>query len=622
MGLNNFAGGCNPPSNGNPPGGMPSGGNPFNSVFGTNQTDATEYLINYNDKFKVDGNCLFRDEIVKQTIATLIGKNKPNALLVGPAGVGKTKIVEDIAYRLANNDALIPDTLKGYTIYELPLSNIVAGSGIVGQVEEKIKDVIEFITDKKNKAIMFIDEIHQLVGDSQTYEKIAQILKPALARGDIKVIGATTVQEAVNLTEDPAFNRRFSRIIVDELSREQTIEILRKSKASFITHYANKIAINDDILETIAILADQYKTAGSHRPDNAITLLDRTLGGAIVARKAQEKKAIEQNDTQTLQLLQSSPIIPITELKIRKTAVKLMTGCNTHSDLDIDHLIDSLSTIKGQDDIITTIVKHLRNRESNLFPKEKPMVLLFAGPSGVGKTEVTKIIANELTDMKPITLNMTEYHSSASINRIIGAPAGYVGSDSHGELPFDNLESNPYQVILLDEFEKGNPAVQKLFYSAFDEGYIKTSNGRIIDFSKSIIIATTNAGHTERKSSMGFTSANKTDISKSDKVNMLSKWFDLALLNRFEDIIVFNELSKDIYKEILIDKYHREITRIRAEKNRVSLLDDIPDDKLEEIINKTYIPEFGARPVEKAVREYIEEQAFATTNNTQLLQKQ
>ena len=432
-------------------------------------------------------------------------------------------------------------------------------------------------------------------------------MKPVLARGDIRVIGATTLQEAGNLTDDPALHRRFSRVIVDELSREQTVEILKQSKSGFFKHYGNKIAIPDSILETVCFLADQYRPAGSHRPDNAITLLDRTIGDAFVRRKKQEVEA--QSNPMLKQALQNMPLIPITENQLKTTAHRLMTGCSKKNTLDIASLTDKLSRIKGQDDIIKIITKLIVRHDAPLFPKNKPLALLFAGSSGVGKTEVVKILANEMTNAKPITLNMTEYHSPASINRIIGSPAGYVGSDSHAELPFDCLESNPYQVILLDELEKADKSVQRLFMQAFDEGEIKTAKGKVIDFSKAIIIATTNAGHKERSNTLGF-ATQTSKASEATVVATLSQWFDTEFLNRFDKILNFNDLSKEDYAEILQNKYKTEVARIRKETHRVKLVDEIPDDKLEELVETTYVPAFGARPAEKAAREYIEEQAI------------
>lgn len=601
MGMNNFTGN----NNTNNPTGMPTGiSNPFAQQ---DTVDATEYLINYNDKFANNGKAMFRDAVVSQTMAVLLGKNKPNALLIGSAGVGKTKIAEDIAYRLATKDPSVPDKLLGSVIYELPLSNIVAGSGIVGQLEEKAKAVIDFISDPNNHAILFIDEIHQLINDSQVYDKIAQILKPALARGDMKIIGATTLQEATNLASDPAFNRRFSRVIVDELTNEQTVEILEKSTSSYMNHYNNKVTIDNSILPMVVEIANQYGASGNHRPDTAITLLDRACGDAIVARKAQELAAA--NDPTLLQAIKATPYVAITAKQLKRTAIALMTGHSKKDVMDKDTMLAKLDVIKGQDDVIKTIVDALAKDDKALYPRTKPLTFLFAGASGVGKTEVTKIIAEELTGTKPITLNMPEFHSSASINRIIGAPAGYVGSDSHAELPFDILESNPYQVILLDEFEKANRSVQTLFMGAFDEGNIKTSKGRIVDFSKAIIIATTNANHTTGKSNhIGFNAVQSKANNHRQAISDLAGWFPPELLNRFNMILTFNNIDKKQYKEILKDTYKRDIIRIKA-NHRIALPDELDDITLDKMVEDTYVPEFGARPAKRAIRDYIEENA-------------
>ena len=609
MGFTNLTSG-NDQNNGNPPAG--SGGN-ASALLGNPMdmtVDPTDDLINYNEKFKTAGPTLFRDSVIQQLLGVLIAKNKPNAILAGPAGVGKTKIVEDIAFRIATDDPLIPDKLKGYTIWELPLSNLVSGASLVGQLEEKARLLIEFLKDPKEKTILFIDEIHQLVSStSPIYQKIAQILKPALARGEIRVIGATTTQEAKDLMDDPAFNRRFSKIIVDELTKSQTIEILKAAKAGFMAYHDYKIALDDSLLPTVVELADEYRPAGSHRPDNALTLMDRSIGDAIVNRKHQEVQ-LSKDPAQAAMLAALKQIvqIPITERQVRQTAIKLATGNSKPELLDVPKLTDALSAIKGQDKIITHLIKELRKHEMNLVPSNQPMTLLFIGPSGVGKTEVTKIIAKELTGCMPIVLNMTEYNSPASVNRIIGSAAGYVGSDSHAELPFDSLESNPYQIILLDEFEKCDDAVQKLFMQVFDEGTLKTNRGNTIDFSRSIIIATTNAGHQVQKNPLGFTTAKSQEV-KTD-LKDLSASFDLALLNRFKERITFQPIEKETYREILISKYHRLLTDIRAKNSRITLPDDIPDDVLDEMVERTYVPEFGARPANKAVEDYIYDQVL------------
>lgn len=580
--------------------------------------DIMNLFINYNTKFQTREKVLFRDKIIEQLLSILIGKDKPNALLIGPAGTGKTAIVETIAQMLATDDPMIPTQLQGYTIWELPLANVVAGASLVGQLEENVKMVIAKMEDPNEKAILFIDEIHQILGDSQTYTKIAQILKPALARGNMHVIGATTLQEANVMAKDPAFNRRFSRVLVNELTRPQTVEILKKSKPNFIQHYFNQVLIDDTLLTTVATLADQYRPVGSHRPDNALTLLDRTIGEAVVNRQVklttlQQKIKDDPNDTASntmLAALQANPFISITDAQLKKTAIALATGNSKQDTIDLTQVKQEFSRIKGQDDAVQESIKMIARRESNLFPSTRPVTMMFIGPSGVGKTEIAKIIAKELTGQKPIILNMTEYSDESTINRIIGAPAGYVGSDSHTELPFDELESNPYAVILLDEFEKAHASVQRLFYTVFDEGNLTDNHGKLIDFSKSIIIATTNAGFQEIKHTMGFGEHTKTKEQAS--IEELSKFFDPALINRFTYKIQFNTISKDIYRDIVANTYEKEAARIKADNHRIQIPDILSDVELNELTEKTYHEAFGARPAYNAVKTFIEDMVFQT----------
>lgn len=619
MPLNDLTGKSNNDNNNNNGGGMgiciiqPSAPNSKD----TDENEALDLLINYNERFKNSGTVLFRDNVIRQTLSTLICKNKPNALLVGQAGVGKTKIVEDIAYRLTSNDNLIPDNLKGFTIYELPLSNIMVGSSLVGQLEAKVQSVVDFISDENNKAILFIDEIHQLIGSNSSdhYQKVAQILKPALARGDFRCIGATTLQESTALFKDPAFNRRFSRLIVDELTQSQTVEILKHTLTSYLVHYNSKFSISDAVLESIVPIADQYTNIGSHRPDNALTLLDRTIASEILARKVKECELTEKaNDPDAniataaktaLQALMAIPSVNITENKVRNTAIRMMKGNAEQDNTNFDELKQNLSHIKGQDDVIENILKVIKNHEKGLFPSKKPMTFLFTGTSGVGKTEITKIIAETITGKKPIIINMTEFSHASAINNIIGSNIGYIGSESKMELPFDCLESNPYQIILLDEFEKGHKEVQRLFMRVFDEGLLKTNRGTTIDFSKAIIIATTNAAHKEVRKSFGF--GNKAPESKKSEIEELKKWFDPELLNRFEHIINFNTISVDTYIDIIKDIYATETARIMKLNRNCCFKPEIDDESLQKMKDE-YVEDFGARPAFNIVREYIENQ--------------
>ncbi len=564
-----------------------------------------EILINYNEKFKNATPTLFRDDVIRQTISCLISMIKANALLVGAAGVGKTKIVEDIARRIAQSDPSIPDNLKDFTIWELPLAALVADTGIRGQLEEKVLAVIEYMSDPKNKAILFIDEIHRLMDShDSTYKAVAQIFKPALARGDIKVIGATTLQESKVLQNDPAFERRFTKVLVDELTKEQTYEILKIMAGSFFTHYQHKLTLNDTVLEETVKIASQYMTG--HRPDNAITLLDRSLADAVIRRKRLELDA--KSDPIAKQIVDANPQPSLTIRDVKKTAIKLATGNSESHEFVMQDVKNALAPIKGQDDIITDVLDILNRDALALFPREKPLTLLFTGNSGVGKTEICKIIAKEMTGSKPIILNMTEYNDSMSLSKITGSSRGYVGSEDNNELPFDILESNPFQIILLDEFEKASKPVQRLFMQVFDEGVMKTALGKELDFSKTIIIATTNAGHTNKANPIGFV----TDDDKTASISELGQDFDMELLNRFTKVINFHAIDKPTYREILADIYTREIADIKDTHSSMTYLSDTIDDAdLDKLVSDSYQAEFGARPAKKAIRAFIEDTVLA-----------
>jgi ATP-dependent Clp protease ATP-binding subunit ClpA len=622
MGLSNFTpdgsdddkgngggGGSSPPQF--PAMGMPSSGG--------SADDVKELLIDYNERFKNAGPTMFRDTLIEQVLSVIISKTKPNALLVGSAGVGKTKIIEDIARRIALGDTLIPDQLKDYTIYELPIANVIAGTGIVGSLEEKVKAIVEFASDPKNKVILFMDEIHQITGGSGSHgdatgRKISQILKPALARGDMSVIGATTSTESRAFDEDPAFARRFTRLIVDELSVEQTQDVMATVRPSLIAHYRHQIGVSDDVLAETVRIAEENSRAGQHRPDNAITLLDRAMADRVLEQKKLIAQAENAGDTALAQTLRSIPQVPLTSRRVLDVAKRLMTGNAQRKDLDVVALGATLtSRLQGQDDVLAKLTDRLAREELALFPTKTPMTWMFAGASGVGKTETAKIIAEQMTGTEPIILNMTEFHSGWSTSKIIGAPPGYVGSDSNQELPFDTLESNPHRVILLDEFEKADKAVQRLFLSAFDEGYIRNAYGKMLDFSKALVIATTNAARdTLDGKQIGFGSSPKT-ISNRSLNTALAQFFDTELLGRFSLIVGFNPIDEPTYRQIMAADYGRQRERIVEAKPRLAqvLPASMPDDELRAIGEITYVDSQGARPARKAVRSWIEDRLLA-----------
>lgn len=601
----------NPNNPGNPSTpGVPGGIN-INIGGGTqsaNTDDVQEHLINYNERFKNAHPALFRDAVVNQTIEILMSKTKPNALLVGAAGVGKTMIVEDIARRIAQGD--VPDQLKDATIYELPISSLISGASLVGQLEERIEGIIQFASNPDNQAILFIDEIHQITKDGDhTLNKIAQMLKPALARGDMHVIGATTSQEARQLDSDPAFKRRFSQCIVAELSAAQTRDVIEHVLPTYIAHYRGVVDVDTPshpdeatVLDTIVAYADEYNRVKNHRPDNALTLLDKAM--SHVARMHQEMQS------------QGVPVpnsLPLTEATVIRIAKQLMTGHIEHNLTDMDQLAKNLSVIQGQDHVIEQVLRRIRGRDIGAFPQRVPMSWLFAGASGVGKTRVAEIVAETLTHTTPIMLNMAEYHESSSINRIIGSPAGYVGSDSNKEKPLDSLESNPYQVIVLDEFEKAHRDVQNLFLAAFDKGVIDTASGKTIDLSKAIVVATTNAGRdTLGKAALGFNSDgdNTAATLKPDEIaKQLGQAFPKELVARFSYVTAFNRISRKVYTTCLVQHYEREYSRIAQTKPLLAqhLPEVLDDETVAKLVDSSYVADHGVRPARRAVETYITE---------------
>lgn len=620
MGLSNFTSGSDDDKNNS--GGTPPGFPPMGAPASSNNQDddvAKELLVDYNEKFKNADPTLFRDVLIEQVLSVLISKNKPNALLKGSAGVGKTRIVEDIARRIELGDTLIPDQLKGHTVYELPITNLIAGSGIRGQLEEKVQAIVAFVSDPKNKVILFIDEIHQITGGSSTGSShearlISQILKPALARGDMHVIGATTSNESRAFDDDPAFARRFTQLIVDELTVEQTLAVLGTVRPGLVAHYNHKIMVADDVLTETVRIAEENSRAGQHRPDNAITLLDRAMADRVLEQKKLIVQAEAAGDTALVATLRSIPQVPLTAKRVLDVAKRLMTGNAQRPDFDVATLRGTLmNRLQGQADVLEKLVDRLAREELDLFPTKTPKTWMLAGASGVGKTETAKIIAEQMTGTEPIILNMTEFHSEWSTSKIIGSPPGYVGSDSNQELPFDTLESNPHRVILLDEFEKADKAVQRLFLSAFDEGYIRNARGKLLDFSKALVICTTNAAREALSGShIGFGSA-PTAVSHKSLTKALSEHFDAELLGRFSLVVGFNPIDEETYRNIMAADYVRQRERILDVKPRLAqaLPTSMPDDEVRAVAERTFVDSQGARPAGKAVRVWIEDRLLA-----------
>ena len=604
-------------TNGNPPSGnIPNGNLNFGNRYQPNPNpgpDVPDCLLNMNDRFKHKSNCKFREDVIDQTLSVLIGQEKPNPLLIGEAGVGKTKIAEELAHRLANNHVTIPDMIRGFVIFGFQPSNLVAGSGIRGQLEEKVKELLEFASDKKNKVILFIDEIHMLFSGDPSYEQISQILKPALSRGDIKVIGATTMSEAQKLYKDPAFERRMQSVIVNELTEEQSLEILETIAPNSAQYYSTN-PLTTDLLRFIVDMSQKYSNGKSHQPDASVTLLDRVCASLHVKRKRdiENAKNPKTGNPQLLQILQTTPII-VNETNIESTAVSLLRGHASNPTVDYNQVTTEIKeTVLGQDEQIDFVMSKAKGRSLGLFETTKPLAFLWAGNSGTGKTELAKQIAKRIVDTELIIINMNEFSEAHHTARLIGAPAGYIGYDSMQELPLDPLKTNPYRVILLDEFEKAHRDVRRLFMTALDEGYMKTARGERIRFDKAIIIATTNEGFsTKKEPTVGFNTQTTKENAVTATLDRFSDTFEPEILNRFQNnIVAFNDISREVYGTILQNVYKKrlEYIALKKPKFRKRFADELDEATLQTLIEQSYVKEFNARPAGATIDNYIESQ--------------
>lgn len=604
-------------TNGNPPSGnIPNGNHNFGSRYQPNPNPGPtvpDSLLNFNDRYKNKSNCKFREDVIDQTLSVLIGQEKPNPLLIGEAGVGKTKIAEELAHRLANNHVTIPDLIKGSVIFGFQPSNLVAGTGIRGQLEEKVKELLEFASDKKNKAILFIDEIHMLFSGDPSYEQISQILKPALSRGDIKVIGATTMSEAQKLYKDPAFERRMQSVIVNELTEDQSLEILESIAPTTSSRY-NTIPLTTDLLRFMVDMSQKYSNGKSHQPDASVTLLDRVCAQLHVKRKRDIENAKDPNtgNPQLLQILQTTPIV-VNETNIEGIAVSLLRGHASNPTVDYDEATTEIKeTVLGQDEQIDFVMSKIKGRSLGLFETTKPLAFLWAGNSGTGKTELAKQLAKRIVDTELIIINMNELSESHHTARLIGAPAGYVGYDSMQELPLDPLKTNPYRVILLDEFEKAHREVRRLFMSALDEGYMKTARGERIRFDKAIIIATTNEGFSNKKEPVvGFGQQIVKESNLNATLDRFGDTFEPEILNRFQNNIVgFNDITKEVYATILQNVYKKRLEYIATKKPkyRKRFADELDETTLQTLVDQSYVKKFNARPSQATIDNYIESQ--------------
>ena len=587
-----------------------------------------------------------RDSEIDRVIQTLSRKSKSNPLLIGEAGVGKSAVVEGLALRIA--EGKVPEFLKNKNLFSLDLGGMLAGTRYRGDFEERVKSAIDFAIND-GSIIFFIDEIHNLIGAGSTQDSnldAAEILKPLLARGEVMVIGATTLDEYTKFIEkDTALERRFQTIHVEEPSIETSIEILTGLKPVYEAHH--KIHITDEAIKSAVILSKRYIT-DRFLPDKAIDLIDEALSKKRVEttsipkniRELEEqikKLSIEkdyashENNFNLIRKLDRKLTELQKQLEEEKIKVYIKRSGNNDeiTEEDIKELITtwtkipitSLSTkesdklmsledelmkrVIGQEEAIVTVSKAVRRARANLKDPEKPMgSFIFVGPTGVGKSELTKALAECVFGNKDalIRFDMSEYQDKTSVNKLIGSAPGYVGYEEEGLLT-EKIRRKPYSVVLFDEIEKANSDIFDLLLQVLDEGRLTDSKGRVVSFKNALIILTSNIGYSgeETTTTFGFGSnenSNKDKIEKS-----LKSRFKPEFINRLDDVIVFNKLTQDNCYDIADIVVNELISRT---KNQGIFL-TVDNSAMEVIVEKGYSSVYGARPIKRAVSRYIED---------------
>ena len=527
-----------------------------------------------------------REKEIYRVEQILSRRQKNNPCLIGEPGVGKTAIAEGIAQKIVSGD--VPFRLLDKEVYLLDMTALVAGTQFRGQFESRVKGLIDEVKAQGN-VILFIDEVHTLVGtgDSEGSMSAANILKPALSRGEIQVIGATTFSEyRKNIEKDAALERRFQPVTVDEPTIGETVEILRGLVGYYEQHH--KVHIPDSILVACANLSERYIT-DRYLPDKAIDLLDESAACASIKStvlteveklnrhlkelndQEQELTASENMDYEAIakvkggiittkeQLKELEPEMDKLQVTMDDVArvIELWTGIPAEKvSEDVAQKMVNLERelkahIIGQDQAVDAVVAAIRRSKVRLDVKKRPASFIFVGPTGVGKTELSKVLAQELFDNKVdplIRVDMSEYMERHTVSRLVGSPPGYVGFDEAGQLT-EKVRRHPYSVVLFDEIEKAHPDVMNILLQILDEGRITDAQGRVVNFENTVIIMTSNAGSSDRTAIVGF---NKTeaDISKEKAMGALSRFLRPEFLARVDEVVVFNPLSEDTLVKI------------------------------------------------------------------------
>ena len=576
-----------------------------------------------------------RDAEIIRVIEILNRRTKNNPVLIGEPGVGKTAVVEGLAQKIV--DGNVPQKLQNKQVIRLDVVSLVQGTGIRGQFEERMQKLMEEIRERKD-VILFIDEIHEIVGAGSAGDgnmDAGNILKPALARGELQLVGATTLNEYRIIEKDAALERRMQPVKVDEPSVEETITILRGIQKKYEDYH--HVKYSDDAIEAAANLSNRY-IQDRFLPDKAIDLLDEAgskmnLTLNFVDPQEIDKRLVEAENLKTQatreedyeraayfrdqiakykemqqQIINEDDIPVITEKTIEaiveeKTNIPV-GDLKEKEQSQLINLADDLKThVIGQDDAVDKIAKAIRRNRVGLGTPNRPIgSFLFVGPTGVGKTELSKQLAIELFGSADsmIRFDMSEYMEKQAVAKLVGAPPGYVGYEEAGQLT-EKVRRNPYSLILLDEVEKAHPDVMHMFLQVLDDGRLTDGQGRTVSFKDTIIIMTSNAGTGKTEASVGFGAAREGRT--NSVLGELSNYFSPEFMNRFDGIIEFKALSKDNLLQIvnlMLDDVNK-----RLATNDIHL--EVTDKVKEKLVDLGYDPKMGARPLRRTIQDHIED---------------
>ena len=576
-----------------------------------------------------------RDDEIRRVIEILNRRTKNNPVLIGEPGVGKTAVVEGLAQKIVDSD--VPQKLQGKEVIRLDVVSLVQGTGIRGQFEERMQKLMDEIRNR-NDIILFIDEIHEIVGAGSAGDgnmDAGNILKPALARGELQLVGATTLNEYRIIEKDAALERRMQPVKVDEPTVEETITILKGIQKKYEDYH--HVRYTDEAIEAAAILSNRY-IQDRFLPDKAIDLLDESgskmnLTLNFVDPKEIDRRLIEAENLKTQATRdedyekaayfrdqiakykemqnakideQDTPIISEKEIEaIVEQKTNIPVGdLKEKEQSQLIHLASDLkSHVIGQDDAVDKIAKAIRRNRVGLGSPNRPIgSFLFVGPTGVGKTELSKQLAIELFGSADsmIRFDMSEYMEKHSVAKLVGAPPGYVGYEEAGQLT-ERVRRNPYSLILLDEVEQAHPDVMPMFLQVLDDGRLTDGQGRTVSFKDTIIIMTSNAGTGKVEASVGFGAAREGRT--NSVLGELGNFFSPEFMNRFDGIIEFKALSKDNLLQI-VDLMLEDVNN-RLASNDIHL--DVTTKVKEKLVDLGYDPKMGARPLRRTIQDHIED---------------